>query len=359
MMKFFATTITATLIFILISCDGSTKEERPTKSPRIKKVVRLKSPKSNQKFQLGNDVTFNLAIKDNIVLDSVTLTYGHEKTSYRTSTFSWKYRSPQTGSPRIKLTAYFEGRKEVLYPKVRFLSAHEPEEFTYKVVRSFPHDKKAYTQGLYVKDNILVESTGQHKESTLRKVDLQSGKVLKLVKLPDSFFGEGCTEWNNQIFQLTWKSNTAIVYDQDFNELNRFSYPTEGWGLTTMGDTLVMSDGTEKLHLVNPRDFSEIKVLEVYDNKKAIKDLNELEFFNGLIYANVYTKDFIVAIDPQTGAVMQKIDLSGLLSSDEQINNTDVLNGIAYDSENDKILVTGKWWPKVFEVTFVSKSDPI
>jgi len=169
------------------------------------------------------------------------------------------------------------------------------------------------------------------------------------------FFGEGCTVYNNSIYQLTWTSKTGFVYDLDLNRKRSFQYNTPGWGLTTMGDSLVMSDGTEKLYFMTPGDFSEIDRIEVYNDKEAVDNLNELEYINGLIYANQWQTDFIHVIDPSSGRILKTIDLSGLLT-DEEAQKADVLNGIAYDEKGDRLFVTGKMWPWLFEIKLQPKN---
>jgi glutamine cyclotransferase len=227
--------------------------------------------------------------------------------------------------------------------------------YTYKTINTYPHDPNAYTQGLVFEDGILYEGTGLRGRSTLRKVVLETGDVWQLYALPAQFFGEGVTVFGDRIIQLTWQSNVGFVYDKNsFALLQEFHYPTEGWGLTHDGERLIMSDGTPTLHFLDPETLEEIGRIEVYDQDSPVPKLNELEYIQGEIYANVWQTDRIARIDPHTGQVVGWIDLSGLLSPEDYSQPLDVLNGIAYDSKNDRLFVTGKLWPKLFEIELVN-----
>ena len=226
--------------------------------------------------------------------------------------------------------------------------------YTYRISNSYPHDPNAFTQGLVYADGFLYEGTGLHGKSTLRKVDLKTGRVLQQIKLPDQFFGEGVTLFNNRIVQLTWRSNIGFVYDMhSFKPLLEFNYPTEGWGLTHDGEHLIMSDGTSNLYLLDPKTFEELGRINVHDNNGPLPRLNELEYVRGEVYANIWMTDRIVRIDPQTGQVQGWIDLQGLLGARNHSTPVGVLNGIAYDARNDRLFVTGKLWPKIFEIKLV------
>lgn len=223
--------------------------------------------------------------------------------------------------------------------------------YTYRVVNVYPHDPKAFTQGLVFDGGFLYEGTGLHGESTLRKVELKSGRVVKRFELPSRFFGEGITVFGEYIIQTTWRSNVAFVYDKRSFELRQtFVYPTEAWGLTHNGRHLILSDGTATLRYLDPQTFREVDRIEVYDGKNPVSHLNELEFVRGEILANVWKTDRIARIAPESGRVTGWIDLSGILKSSRGV---DVLNGIAYDAANDRLFVTGKLWPKLFEIDIV------
>ena len=222
--------------------------------------------------------------------------------------------------------------------------------FGYSIVRTYPHDRRAFTQGLQYLDGVLYEGTGEHGRSSIRRVKLETGEVLQRQDLAEEYFGEGITVFRNELFQLTWQSHTAFVYDkQTFAQKKRFSYAGEGWGLTTDGTDLIMSDGTDQLRVLDPSTFVEKRRIVVSAAGVPLRRLNELEYMKGEILANVWTTDYIARIAPDTGRVAGYIDLRGLLTPAER-RRTDVLNGIAYDAAADRLFVTGKWWPKLFEI---------
>jgi len=224
---------------------------------------------------------------------------------------------------------------------------------TYEVVNVYPHDKSAFTQGLVFADDVLYEGTGRYGNSTLRIVELETGKVLKRHDVPAQFFGEGITVFEDGIIQLTWRSRTGFVYDKDsFELLQQFSYNTEGWGITHDGIRLIMSDGTATLHFLDSKTFEVLGHVEVHDDSGPVERLNELEYVAGEIYANVWPTDRIAAINPQTGRVVKWIDLGGLLGPREP-DPQQCLNGIAYDKTKERLFVTGKLWNKLFEIEIV------
>jgi glutamine cyclotransferase len=229
-----------------------------------------------------------------------------------------------------------------------------PVDYTYKVVKTYPHEPNAFTQGLVFEDGFLYESTGLNGHSSLRKVELETGKILKFYNITAQFFAEGITIYNNKIIQLTYKSNVGFVYNKNtFELLQKFDYPTEGWGITHDGKRLIMSDGTSTLYFLNPDTLKRIGQINVEDNGKAVSGLNELEYIKGQIYANVWPTEQIVIISPSSGKVVGRIYMNGLSSLQQKRQPIDVLNGIAYDAEKDRIFVTGKFWPTLFEIKLV------
>ena len=226
--------------------------------------------------------------------------------------------------------------------------------YGYEVVNVYPHDPAAFTQGLLFDAGMLYESTGLYGASSIRQVDLASGNVLTMTTLPAEFFGEGITIVGNRLIQLTWREQTGFIYDKkSFVREQAFSYPTEGWGITFDGERLIMSDGTARLYFWDPATLTEIGTIDVYDEKGPVVRLNELEYIQGEIFANIWQTDTIARIDPATGAVVGWIDLSGLLPAADRTASTDVLNGIAYLAEGNRLFVTGKNWPKLFEIRLV------
>ncbi len=223
--------------------------------------------------------------------------------------------------------------------------------YGYRVVNAYPHDRQAYTQGLIFSDGFLYESTGLYGASTLRRVQLETGRVLAQHALDRRYFGEGLTEWEGSLLQLTWTSNVGFVYERSgLTVQGTFRYPGEGWGLTHDRKRLIMSDGTATLRFLDPRSFRETGRLPVLNGAVPLAELNELEFVRGEIFANIYRTDRIARISPQSGRVVGWIDLSGLLPEREKGGPVDVLNGIAYDGRRDRFFVTGKLWPKLFEI---------
>ena len=222
---------------------------------------------------------------------------------------------------------------------------------SYRVVNTYPHDRKAFTQGLIFLDGHLYESTGQGGHSSLRKVELETGRVLQNAPLKQKYFAEGLTNWGTTLVQLTWLSHVGFVYDLfSFRLLGTFKYDFEGWGLTQDGKNLIASDGSATLRFLDPVAFREVRRIEVTDHGKPVQELNELEFIHDEIYANVWHSDRIARISPMTGQVLGWIDLTGLLPANQHPGPEGVLNGIAYDAEHDRLFVTGKLWPLLFEI---------
>jgi glutamine cyclotransferase len=226
-----------------------------------------------------------------------------------------------------------------------------PPLMTYSVVNRYPHDPKAFTQGLIYRDGFLYESTGLYGKSSLRKVELTTGKVLQNRSIPPEYFSEGLTEWKHKLLQLTWREKTAFIYAMDtFDLIGKFAYPTEGWGLTNDGASLILSDGTYTLYFLDPNSFRVIRRISVNDHGVRISQLNELEYIRGEIFANIWQTDRIIRIDPATGNVLGWIDLAGLYPEKDRTPSADVMNGIAYDDQGDRIFITGKQWPFLYEI---------
>jgi glutamine cyclotransferase len=224
----------------------------------------------------------------------------------------------------------------------------------YEVVKVYPHDQNAFTEGLVIEQGVLYEGTGLYGNSTLRRVDLETGNVLQSYALPDEFFGEGITVFGDRIIQLTWQSGKGFVYNKSsFELLQEFEYPTEGWGITHNGSTLIMSDGTANLYFLDPETFQKVGQVEVRDGNASVTNLNELEYINGEVYANIWLTDKIAIIDPQTGQVKAWIDLTGIYTQENNDPNS-VLNGIAYNAEGDRLFVTGKLWSQLFEIKLIA-----
>lgn len=233
----------------------------------------------------------------------------------------------------------------------------QPTIYDYEIVNTYPHDPEAFTQGLFFRDGFLYESTGLKGRSSIRKVDLETGDVIKRYDLPTDIFGEGITNWKKRIVHITWRSQVGFVYDLDnFAQLKSFTYPGEGWGITGDGRRLIMSDGTADLRFLDPKTLRETGRLRVTHRGKPVTRLNELEYVYRDVYANIWQSDLIVRIDPASGQVNGVVDLRGLR---QQLGagaaGAEVLNGIAYDSATDRLFVTGKLWPKLFEIRLIAR----
>ena len=233
-------------------------------------------------------------------------------------------------------------------------------EYTYEVVHSYPHDRTAFTEGLFYLDGFLYESTGIEGASSVRKVRLETGEVVQRHDLPSAYFGEGIIHWKDRLIQLTYKTEVGFVYNlRTFETERRFEYPGEGWAMTQDGKNIFMSDGTAQIRIWDPETLQELRRITVTDQGQPVPNVNELEWVKGEIYANIWETDRIARIDPATGRVVGWIDLAGLLNPNERIagpEGTDVLNGIAYDAKGNRLFVTGKRWPKIFEIRLVRRS---
>lgn len=233
-----------------------------------------------------------------------------------------------------------------------------PALFTYRVVNRYPHDPRAYTQGLIYRNGFLYESTGRNGESSIRKVRLETGEVLQRRDVDAEYFAEGMTEWRGRLLHLTWKSGLGFVYDMATLARQRtFTYAGEGWGLTHDGTRLILSDGSATLRFLNPETFRGIGRLDVRDRGQPVRQLNELEFVKGEVYANVWQTERIARISPKTGAVLGWIDLRGIWPARPAADQDAVLNGIAYDTVGDRLFVTGKWWPHLYEIRLEPRAD--
>lgn len=353
------------LITWTISCSGRPGGKNnvvvPSSSVPVEgaagKLIKMVSPEENTGFKLNDpiNVVLNLASKDKVP-DSVSIYFnGKHVTTIKSG--PWKYSVPSvftvtTGRKSLKVTAYREGKSQS--PITRFMVIYSdkvPRRNSFKVIHSYPHDNEAFTQGLVYDNGLFYEGTGQKTGSSLREVELESGRVIRQHNLDVSLFGEGITLYHDRIYQVTWENKVGFVYEKStFNIINKIYYPSQGWGLTTVDDRIVMSDGTNVLYFFEPEMFTVVSRIEVYDNEKKVDQLNELEYINGEIWANIWMSDLIARIDPVSGKVLAYIDLNGILPETDRKPDTDVLNGIAYDQEGNRVFVTGKKWPKLYEI---------
>lgn len=349
---------------LVFACNSHSEAEKKTSKQQEsgqKSTVSLKitTPSQNKTFLIGEKIPIEYQLSSNITVDSIALNANNSASAvfYANTPVEWNSDSAKTGINNLRLIIYSDTLKLYASVSITLLASKAPELLSYKIKNTFPHDPKAYTQGLFFEEGFLYESTGQYGESSLRKIELETGEVVKRVNMSVNDFGEGIVKFKNRIYQLTWEERKGYVYDFDsFSLLYEFPYSTEGWGIDTDGTNLIVSNGSNKLYFLNPENFSEVKTLEVFDNKTPIIRLNELEFYDNKIWANVYGQDYIITICPHTGQVLQKIDFEGILSKQDQLKyRVDVLNGIAWDKTNKRLFITGKYWPKLFEVEIVKK----
>lgn len=312
--------------------------------------LRLNTPK---KLDKSHKFDLNLTEENGKVIDSVLYFINGKKTSK-----SIDLSKEKLGNYEISALAFFGNKSQKITENVVKYAAQSPVVYNYEIINEFPHDANAFTQGLEFHNGFLYESTGRYKKSSIRKVALETGKVIERKDLDKTTFGEGMTIFNDKLHVLSWKKYKGYTYNlSDFSYESDFSYgkSTEGWGLTHNDTHIIKSDGTEKIWFLNPTTLKEEYHIEAYTNKRNRDQLNELEFVEGQIFANVWQNNIVVMINPKSGAIEGFINLNGLQKLAGQTGADNVLNGIAYDAKNKRLFVTGKLWNKVFEIKFSKK----
>jgi glutaminyl-peptide cyclotransferase len=352
-----------TLIFSCSGKSGSPAGSTPVvqataPAPEVEaNLIRIVSPAENTGFKLHDAVKVVIAPdKKNVLPDSVVIYFDGKRIASLKGE-PWEYSiSPSftvtTGRKSLKVAAFSEGRARNTVTRIAIVySDIAPAMYGYKVVNVYPHDPEAFIQGLFYDHGLFYEGTGETGSSSLREVEPKTGKVIRQHNLSADLFGEGITLSGDRVYQVTWQNKVGFVYEKStFKVLNKVYYQTEGWGLATVGDRIVMSDGSNILYFFEPETFTVVSQLEVYDNKKKVDQLNELEYIDGEIWANIWTTDQIARIDPSSGKLLGYVDLKGILPDSERSATTDVLNGIAYDATTGRIFVTGKRWPRLYEI---------
>jgi len=353
----------------VISCSGSSGNKREAVTGKAvadtevlpaKRLIEVLSPADNASFICSDKITFSVAqAAGQVKIDSVQLWVGgtRKNTFFELPATAELDPAGKPGRLPLRVVAFSSVSKpQTVSLFVSLLSDITPVTYRYKVVKSYPHDRHAYTQGLVYDEGFFYEGTGQLGQSTLRKVEAQTGKVISQVNLDGSLFGEGVALLGDRIYQLTWTTKVGFVYDKNtLSQLNKIYYQTQGWGLTTMDNKLVMSDGTNVIWFLDA-DFNVLSSVEVWDNKGIVENLNELEMIDGELWANIWQTDHIARIDPVTGKVLGYVELSNILSREDRSQETDVLNGIAWDAVNKRLFVTGKYWPRLFEITVTAQT---
>ncbi|MEP2275052.1 MAG: glutaminyl-peptide cyclotransferase [Reichenbachiella sp.] len=341
----------------LIGCD-SANEKKVSISPRVKNISKVDAPKNGINSTIGDTLVFSISSNDaDIAIDSVQVIYNGKNVISQQSI--WNTINETPGKKTLTISVFLSnGTIEKKRHFVTLLSDIEPVRYTYRITNTYIHDPDAFTQGLLIDNSKLYESTGEKGQSTLRQVELKTGKVLQSIDIASQYFGEGIGLLNENIYMLSWKERTGFVFNKNSFELVRqFSYPTEGWGLTSNGVNLIMSDGTHMIYFMEPESFSEIKRIEVYDQNGPIDFLNELEYINGDLFAVRWQTEQIYIIEPNSGKVKGILDLKGIFDFSTYDKRHDVLNGIAYDKNLDRYYITGKWWPKLFEIQLVAAAN--
>ncbi len=340
------------LCFSIISCGSKNGKKSSPFSVEISG--------NKQEFKLHDQLKAGVRSKENINIDSLALFLGKDRLQYQgnSENISLTLDNVKLGNLPLKFVVFSSEGTDTLIKNIQILNDEAPVIYTYEIVNSYPHDMTSYTQGLEFHDGILYESTGLRGQSKLRKVDLETGEILKEVKLDDQYFAEGLTILNGKIYQLTWQSGEGFIYDLDsFEKTGTFVYNNskEGWGLCNDGEVIYKSDGTDKIWILDAKTLEEKDFIEPTHHKSSATRLNELEWVKGEIYANTWQKDGVAIINPENGAIDGLIDFSGLRDKVTQHDKLDVLNGIAYNPQNDKLYVTGKNWDRIFEVKIVKK----
>ena len=331
------------LVFLLVfNCDSD-------KSGGFK----IQIDSSSSSIYLGDEISLKITSSNNKAIDSINYFLNNNKVDNPI-----KLNSNKVGENFAKVDIYSNGKKISLNKKFDIYSNIKPELMTYEIIDEFSHDQKAYTQGLEIYENFLFESTGLNGKSSLRKINFNTWEIIKMINLEYEYFGEGLTVLNDKIYQLTWKNKIGFIYDLELNNIGTFNYENskEGWGLCNDGNYIYKSDGTSKIWRLDPNTLEEVDFIDVMTDKSRIKNINELEYIDGKIYANTYqqNRDVVIVINPSNGIVENVIDFSGLRDKVLQTPDLDVMNGIAYN--NGKLFVTGKNWDKVFEVKVYSKN---
>ena len=308
---------------------------------------------TSSSISIDDEISINITSTTNKVIDSINYFLNNNKIDNQI-----RLNNNKVGENFAKVDIYSNGKKISLNKKFDIYSNIKPELMTYDIVNEFNHDQKAYTQGLEIYENFIFESTGLNGKSSLRKINFNTGEIINMINLEYEYFGEGLTVLNDKIYQLTWKNKIGFIYDLELNNIGKFSYVNskEGWGLCNDGNYIYKSDGTSKIWRLDPNTLEEIDFIDVMTDKSRIKNINELEYVNGKIYANTYqqNRDVVIIINPDNGIVENVIDFSGLRDNVIQTPDLDVMNGIAYNK--GKLFVTGKNWDKVFEVKVYSKN---
>ncbi|MFI5160001.1 MAG: glutaminyl-peptide cyclotransferase [Sphingobacteriales bacterium] len=341
------------IVAVVYGCSSCNKTEKP--------IDITLSPEAGTNYKSGDAVQVKIGYPADIKPDSIVYLLDSVRVASKkdSSAITLKTDTMKFGPRGITAKFYQGGKSQDISTNIVLLPSKAPEAYGFKVEKVYPHDTSSYTEGLLYQDGYLYESTGQKKHSTLRKVNLNTGKAVMVTKLDTQWFGEGSAIIGDKILMLTYKDpRVGFVFDKNtFKLLKTFPYHVgvEGWGLTFDGNKLYTDDSTNRIWFLDKDTYRSIGYIDVYDDKGPVNNLNELEYIDGKLYANIWETDNIVVIDPKTGAVLEKIDLASLYPEDKRNAHDDVLNGIAYDKAGKRIFLTGKYWSKLYQLKFVKK----
>ncbi|MGG8498006.1 glutaminyl-peptide cyclotransferase [Tenacibaculum sp. TC6] len=317
---------------------------------------------TTKKTVLGEKATITFEQLQGNAIDSVQLFVDNKRVNKNETSVTINTEDFGAGKHAVTAIAFYPNKSKRVNNSIEVFAKEAPTLYTFKIVNTYPHDQNAYTQGLEYHNGFLYETTGKRGQSSLRKVNLQTGEVLQKTDLSDTYFGEGMTIYDNKIYWLTWQARKGFIYALDsFEKVGEFNYNNshEGWGLTHSDTELIKSDGSNKIWFLNPKNQQEKRSIQAYTNKLSLEKLNELELINGKIYANYWQKPLIAIINPLNGCVEGIINLTDLVKEMEKtqklVDEDDVLNGIAYDADRNRIFVTGKHWSKLFEIELIKQ----
>lgn len=356
----------AVLLAVFCSCHNGNQNNTTETNISI-------TPEAGTSFKSGDAVPIKVGVPQDMKADSIVILLDSNRitSSKESLIFNIKTDTLPLGTKTITARVYTAGKSQEVSTNIVLLAAKAPDVLTFQVQKVFPHDTSSYTEGLVYQDGYLYESGGGYGVSTdgepvdgpssLRKVDITTGKVLQKTMLDPKVFGEGISIVGDKIIQLTWKEKKGYVYDKNtLKLLNTFNNNVgiEGWGMCFDGKRLYMDDSSNRIWFLNKDTYQSAGYIDVYDNQGPVQQINELEYIDGKLYANIYQTDYIIVIDPKTGAVLQKIDLTSLYPKDQRNPQADVLNGIAWDAQGKRLFVTGKKWNKLFQIGIVKASTP-
>jgi glutamine cyclotransferase len=336
------------IIILSILFSSCTEEEKD-----VNKLFSIETSNNTTKYTFGETVTFTISNKKDLEIGAISYRVDDVKIDGN----QYAFNTGKLGTKIIKASFSYNDDIVILKKNIEILSNQKTKVLSFEIVNEYPHDINAYTQGLEFYKGELYESTGQRGESSLRKVDYKTGGIIRKIDLDPKYFGEGLTFLDDNLYQLTWQSKIGFIYNpEDFSKTKTFKYTksNEGWGICNDGKTLYKSDGTEKIWTLNPTTLEEEDYIQIYSNTSKIKSVNELEWINGKIYANIYQQNGIAIINPENGAVEAVVNCNRLKKKVTQHPDLDVLNGIAYNPETQTIFVTGKNWDKLFEIKIIN-----